>query len=497
MTDPFSWTNTGTSSKFFSWDDTPAPVHVENAPAKIAAKSAAKAPVKATVKAPVPAILPAVPPYPVSEDQFFVEPPPNIQRKVTSILPELLPLIKSCHDGFKFHRYLITLEDGDAALLHPFLLQYPDMSNLSDPIAHPSSISILKRYSSPESYSQYLSSYTSLWNILTHIMASEEFCSLSLSDLFSMAMQWLLQSRQPDQTAVIWSHMTFYKDINILPGDKFIKTWGMIFSMSRNYKPLKTKLQFRLILLPKFFVEIFSKFVSLQNSKYVPVDAAVEPIVIYTCLALTCGHHLEESYQFSWKVHIVQNHKSKSFQYNGICIHYPPFKRRTTDSYIPASQAFLILYDHVKNFYPTWLNEIPAAHILWTSSSSFATQISDYLVQYDDQTFPQEAMTHRILRRSYASYLHQLEMSAPALTAVLNHNSKKALASYVSQINMSGQDIISSHMLLFQKLKPPDVWIQFINAPKHFSFTGGTAKKAKFTDGYQPKIAGFLTTSRV
>ena len=103
MTDPFSWTNTGTSSNFFSWDATPAPGHVENAPAKIAAKSAAKAPVKAIVKAPVPAILPAVPPYPVSEDQFFVEPPPNIQRKVTSILPELLPLIKSCHDDFKFH----------------------------------------------------------------------------------------------------------------------------------------------------------------------------------------------------------------------------------------------------------------------------------------------------------------------------------------------------------------------------------------------------------
>ena len=420
---------------------------------------------------------------------FFEVEPPYVRRKVTSAIPELLPLLQSPHPEFTKHRLLLFNDDGDAVLHHPSLLQYPNDVIIHDPLAHPASLSILKRYTA-ESYTAYLSSYTSLWNLLTHLMANQETAMCQLPDLILLAAQWLLQSRQPEQTASVWSHLKFYQEIHILPGDKFVK-WSLVNCMSRNFRPLKSKLQFRLILLPKFFVEIFGKFGSFQSKKFVAVSAAVDPITIYICLALTCGHHLEESYNFSWKNHIIQNYKFHSFQFNGISIHYPPFKRRDQDVYIPASHAFLIIFKHVQQYYPMWLNEIPIAQTIW---NSFASAVSEYLVTYDDTTFPNEAMTHRILRRSYASYLHQLEISAPVLTALLTHNSKKALASYVSQINSSGQDIISSHRFLFHSLKPPAQFMMFINAPAYFTFSG-QAKKTKTGDGHQPKISGFLTTS--
>ena len=255
--------------------------------------------------------------------------------------------------------------------------------------------------------------------------------------------------------------------------------------LSLNVKLSKTgahSLAYRLLMPPQDVISIYNKILNKHDN--------IPPVDIYIILGILTGQHLAESYDFCWKLH-----------YNGQLkmMTWPPFKHRKETTELPVSPAFHILYTYVQEKFPTWFGDTPIAHALWSTCSDFAKSVTERL-QYckdEDQIFRgySETLSHRILRRTFASILHHFQCSHKTISTLLNHNSKKAVASYVSLFHINHMEIIKKNVHLFKQMLPPAEYTNHLNKPALFEPAGPKSSTKKAVDMNQPRITTWTSQS--
>ena len=148
-----------------------------------------------------------------------------------------------------------------------------------------------------------------------------------------------------------------------------------------------------------------------------------------------------------------------------------PFKHRKQQTELPVSPAFHTLWTHVKSTYPDWFGDFPIAHNLWPTSQHLAAAVTVRLqsCKDEDEIFRgySETLSHRILRRTFASILHHFQCSHKTISTLLNHNSKKAVSSYVSLFHINHMEIIKRNVHLFKQF-PPAEYTNHLNNPALF-----------------------------
>ena len=406
------------------------------------------------------------------------------KRKVQSQDPTLLPLLHMPHPAYAQQEFLL-LADGRPALEHPSLLQYPPdrFQCLNDLQSEPFALLTAKRLTE-SSYSTYHSTYTNLWYLLTHILSVREDEGFTPYVCLNWAIRWCFQAKQHDQCASVHSHLKHFIDTGIIPESCVQMTCLRL--LSNNVKMSNSgehNLAYRLLMPPQDVISMYNVIVQPHDNNIPP-----DPVDIYIMLGLLTGQHLAESYNFSWKLY-----------FDGALMTWPPFKHRKEETKLPVSTAFVKLYNFVKHHFPEWFMDTPIAHALWPTSSDLATAVTARLqtCKDNDQIFRgySETLSHRILRRTFASILHHFQCSHKTISTLLNHNSKKAVASYVSLLHINHMEIIKKNVHLFKQMLPPAEYTNHLNKPTLFEPAGPKSNKNKPVDMNQPRITAWTSQS--
>jgi len=413
------------------------------------------------------------------------------KRKITSKLPELLPLIASPHPALANYHHLLLYNDEEC-LHHPQMLQWHGGQRQevwSDPTDSHFQHVISKALDS-KSYPKYYNTYLSLFNIMTHILSARFQDENFMQPVHALrqAVTWLFMTRAEDQTASMGSHLKWYVQAGALPHIPMFEDTVKLLARNSKFDVDNNVLAFRLVLPPETMLQLCEPILKMQN-----ICAEKKPTThIYIVLALTVGQHLAESYNFVWT----------NWSPAKLRLHWPPFKHRKASCELPVSNMFLKLYAYVGRFYPHWLTDpTPPAHSMWSSQSKMGDDIANYLTPYqvNDSIFSSynEKISHRHLRRSFASILHLFSMSHAVITKLLLHNSKKAVANYIALYHVEHVEFIKHHLPNFEDFMPPGAYVNDVNKPKLFvphvpAFSNNKKRKTDVPHD-QPLISYFVS----
>ena len=393
----------------------------------------------------------------------------NKNRKIQSKLPELQLLIAAPHPALVNFQFLFHFH-GMEVLHHPVYLMKGDAQReevwRSINISH-FKLLINKRFTS-ESYDKYFNTYLSLWNITTHCLADvshnfqHENPTLLPLICFRQAVSWLFMTKDPAQTASIGSHFKFFVELGALPSIDLINNAANLLARNSKFDKDSNILAYRLVLGPQHMLDIMEPILSMKPLEDFGMDKPA--IHIYIVLALTTGQHLQESFNFMWS----------NYQPHTQTLTWPPFKHRKDYVDLPVSCMFLALYKYVSHFCPHWLiSTAPVAHQLWSTPTKLGDDIATCLAPYqsDDPVYANydEKLSHRHLRRSFASILHQFNMSHAVIKSLLTHNSSRAIANYIALYHVEHVEFIKGNRTRFLDFLPPGTYVNDIDKPKLFT----------------------------
>lgn len=408
--------------------------------------------------------------------------PPH--RKVKAQDAALQPLIMLPHPAYTLQKFLI-IYDGQPAFHHPSLLQYPHdrIQCANDLLGDIFTVMTAKRLTQ-KSFDKYINTYTNMWYILTHILSVREDEGFKPADCINWAIRWTFQSKQPDQCTSVYSHLIHFIEAGIIPKSLVQMSHMKLLSHSIKSETHGTpSIAYRLLMPPQALLQIYHH---IQDDTTLPLL----PIEIYILLGIFTGQHLAESYNFCWKLHFDE-HKS--------VMTWPAFKHRTEEAHLPVSIAFTKLHDYVKRHFPSWMTDTPIAHALWPARSDLSKQTTDRLAdcKQNDDIFRgySETLSHRVLRRTFASILHHFQCSHKTISHLLNHNSKKAVASYVSLFHVNHMEFIKTHADQFKEMLPPAEYTNTLNKPALFQPALPSGYKKNIVPADQPRITSFWAAS--
>lgn len=332
-----------------------------------------------------------------------------------------------------------TQSIGFVELLHPRMIKYPDAATRFDCPAWQLGLASIKE----ESFSAYLSSYVSVWNVYSHILAESEDDSCNQ---FVQAVQYVLQHTANNKLASFRSHLHFFEDLGLIPDLRRKLLKRMIQGDATFGDPMdECKVEHRLLLPAEV----------LYNNIWMPLCNDSEPCFykIAVMLAVTTGHHIGESWLFSFCDQVKGNEiLVKPFKFF--------LKGKSCGVWKDASPLFIEFAALILEKFPACYNSPQFFTKKFESEHSFQECMNFYLaglqadLGIDQKREYAEALTHRILRRTFASILHYLEVPADVIIYLLNHNSRKALKDYVSHLSDGDKEFVNKHKAFFSKLIP-------------------------------------------
>ena len=340
--------------------------------------------------------------------------------------------MRSPHPTTNIHPELKLTDD--LYLSPPKSMVFPDAEKQTD-LEHlqPFQLGILS-LKNKNSYSGYLKDYTNIYNVISHMLCRPDFKEFTGIQIYIKAVQHILSSMQPSQAVSFNTHLKFFEDLCVLPSIQRMLLSRMVKGVSKQFA-LTNDLSNRIYVPPEVIMNLFKPLV---NSKSVLEDIPFEQF--FTMLALATGHHLGESFSFN----LIDDVRTDTAE-----IHIKKFKFIKKSVWKPASPLLIQLVNAAVNSGLRVLNHgadpaaIYDAANIFGDEVKFASAMNNYLKQLPmPPGFLEKyntVITHRILRRSYATILHTLQIPYNALCYVLNHDSRKAVMNYV--VKMADSDV--------------------------------------------------------
>lgn len=333
-------------------------------------------------------------------------------------------------------------------LKNPALLQYPAEVTTQNDLLKITPLQHALRSIKEKSYSPYLGSYTSVYNVCSHLINSTGNTYDTTIDVILDAIHHCLCFIKAESGPAFNSHLKFWVDCTVLPDLYQVLLIKRMMTATKNFASTQ-QLHKRLYLPPAIMMKLFDPVCGVSMH-----DVDFEQY--FVLLSLCTGHHAGESFMFNLSSDI----RSESAE---VLVH--AFKFNTNGNWKPCNQMLLMLCGAAMNSKLKVLDknidpaDAFAATNLYSSENALATAVNNWLAKNvilptDFMKQYSEKLTHRILRRTFASILHVLEWPFKAICYILNHASELAVKNYVVQMSTEDIEFVQNNKEFFMLFVP-------------------------------------------